>query len=924
MTPIFFAKKATFVSVAIAILLSGLSACSKHETSVTLVADAKQLLQKGDSKGAVIQLKNAVQSNPEDAEARLALGTLYNDLGDNVSAEKELRKAQALGLPKARVLPGLANALAGQQQFQTLLTETESPEAQANLDIVGLRGDAFLAIQQPDKAKQAYDLVLASQAHNTHALVGLARHCLSQRDIECANRISDQAVTSNPNDPDAWIFKGDLLRALGKADESIAAYDKVLALKPAHRTAHIEKAYAEIGSRKFDAAAADLEAARKITPNNLIITYTQALLDFTQGKLPAAKESILKVLRVAPDHMPTVLLAGAIEVGLGSPQQAEKHLRKYLEKNPKNNYARKLLVGTLTKLGQAQEAATLLSPMLATEDKDPEMFALAGEAAMQTRDYAKAAAYFERATALAPNAARVRTALAMSKLAQGDSDRAVSELEQSTKLDAKSVQSGSLLVLTELRLKHFDKAQAAIKTLEAAQPTDPVVQNLKGGVYMAKDDVVNARASFERAITLQPAYVPAVINLAQLSLKEKKPEEAKQRLLAFLEVNKKNVEVMSFLAKLAENQNKPEEVLMWRERASNENPDAVAPALQLGMLYLRTGQAQKSLTLLRKLQVANPQNPDVLSLLGQAQLGTNELPGALETYNKLAGVAPKSGLPHFRLAMVHMAMKNPTAAMDDLKKAVSIEPELMEAQFAMAELAGNSGKFDQAMAIAKSVQQMHPKLAAGFTLEGNIQIAQHKPALAKRPFEQAYAITKEPAQFIKLHGLMRAMGQDKEAAALLAQWQALHPADQQVMLYQAEIDLASKQYKAASDRLEAVLKQNPNSAAALNNLAWAYQQQQDPRALKTAEQANGLAPDNPAIMDTLGWLLVEKGDLKRALPLLQKAVGLAPQAPDIRYHLAFGLNKSGDKAGARKELEQVVAAKNYAQIEQARALLKSL
>ena len=109
-------------------------------------------------------------------------------------------------------------------------------------------------------------------------------------------------------------------------------------------------------------------------------------------------------------------------------------------------------------------------------------------------------------------------------------------------------------------------------------------------------------------------------------------------------------------------------------------------------------------------------------------------------------------------------------------------------------------------------------------------------------------------------------------------------------------------------QFEAILKKAPNDAAALNNLAWTYQQLKDPRALETAEAAYRLAGDNPAVMDTLGAILTERGDPKRAVTLLQKAVALAPpQSADLRLHLAEALAKSGDKAGARKELEQLAA-----------------
>jgi Flp pilus assembly protein TadD len=144
-------------------------------------------------------------------------------------------------------------------------------------------------------------------------------------------------------------------------------------------------------------------------------------------------------------------------------------------------------------------------------------------------------------------------------------------------------------------------------------------------------------------------------------------------------------------------------------------------------------------------------------------------------------------------------------------------------------------------------------------------------------------------------------------------------------MYIAETHLANKQYKPAIALLESIVKQNPANPSALNNLAWAYQQEKDPRALATAEQALKSAADSPAVMDTLGWVLVEQGNTARGVPLLQQAVAKAPESAEFRYHLAVGLNKAGDKTGARKELDTLLAKnKSFAQVEEARALLKLL
>jgi putative PEP-CTERM system TPR-repeat lipoprotein len=279
-----------------------------------------------------------------------------------------------------------------------------------------------------------------------------------------------------------------------------------------------------------------------------------------------------------------------------------------------------------------------------------------------------------------------------------------------------------------------------------------------------------------------------------------------------------------------------------------------------------------------------------------------------------------------RLASAHSVLKNEAAAAADLKRAVELQPDLLQARVAQVELAARRGNLDDAIGFARQAQkQAGPASAVGYMLEGDVQLSQKKPALALPSYQKAYELSQAPQVLLKLAALMQQSGKAKEAQALVAQYQKQHPGEPGSAMFLAEQHLADKQYKAAIALLEPVVQRFPNNGVALNNLAWAYQQDKDPRALATAEQALKANSDNPAVMDTLGWMLVEKGDTARALPLLQKAAALVPNAPDIQYHLAYGLAKSGDKAGARKELDKLLSQNRpFAQIEDARALLKTL
>lgn len=906
-----------------AILHAGLTGCDRFRSADSLVSEARQYQEKGDSKAAIIQLKNALQKKSDNAEARYLLGSIYLQTDDAVSAEKELRKALEAGMPRDKVAPSLARALLMQGKFQKLLDETK--DVHADVVLQSLQGNAYLALGKNAEARQSFENVLKISPDLPEALIGLAKYHLGGGDMENAARLSEQAVAKNPKDMESWRFRGDMLRAQGKIEQALAAYDEGLKIKPDDANLHVVKAHTQIGRGKFAEAKAELDAARKSSPGNLGTAYMQALLDFSQRNNAAALESLQQVLRVAPEHLPSLLLAGAVHYALGSNEQAEQSLKKYLDKNPDNAYARKLLASAQLKDGQAQRAAATLAPILRKDTQDVQLLVLAGEIFIRQHDFTSATEYFEKAAALAPKAATVHTGLALAKFSRGDDDVGVTELERAFSLDPKSSQAGLLLVMAHLKQKEFDKALAAVKVLEREQPDNPLVQNVKGGAYLAKQDVANARASFEKAVSLQPTYFPAVANLARLDLQAKNPEAARKRFETLLEKDKKNMQAQLALAELARSRGQSEEARTWLERASNDHPDAIEPARMLAAYYLQEGDKQKALAYAKQAQSSNPGKSDFVELLAQTEYAGGDIASALDSYGKLAVLLPDSPQVQFRIASLHMAMKNSSAAIDALRNALRIDPDFADAQAGLANIEVQKGNYGEALAIARAMQKRNAKSPAGYTLEGDVQMAQKNPALAVKAYEQAAAIAKDGSLMIRTHAALTQAGRGKEGDSRLAQWIQDHPSDTQARSYLAQMNLLAGKNKEAIEHLQVLLQENPRNAATLNNLAWAYSQQKDPQAIEYAEKAYQIAADNPAILDTLGWILIEQGKLERGLSLLRKASSLEPGSGDIRYHYAVGLFKSGDKAGARKELDQVLSAgKPFSKMNEAKALLKDL
>lgn len=850
-----------------------------------------------------------MQKNPDDAEARYLLGMIYQETGDPVSAEKELRKALTLGMDRDKVMPGLGKVLLMQGQFQKVLDETGQTAAKgpASPEILGLRGNAYLALSKHQDAKLSFEQALQAKADFADALLGMARLAIVDKDIDAAMRFADLAVDKNPKNIDARLFKGDLLRAQGKIEPALVAYGEALKIMPDNTPARLSMASVELAAGKFDAARADIEAARKKAPKNLMVNYLQALLDFRQGKHAAALDSLQQILRTAPNHMPSVLLAGAVQFSLGSLQQAEQHLKTYLDKDPNNLYARKLLVATQLRQERLDDAARTLVPLDPEHSNDAGVHVVAAEIALAKKQFAQASAHFEKAAQISPSNAAIRTELGLSRMAQGDK-RALADLQTASGLEGESGRADILIVLSQIKNQQYDAALTSIAVLEKKMPQSPLPWNYRGASYLGKKDIAKARDSLEHALKLDPKFFPAAANLAQLDLKDGQATNARKRFEDILKADPKHLQAMLAMADLSQRQKDEKAYASWLEKAANANPQAIQPHLLLARYLLAKGENAKAVSAAREAVNAQPKNPAALDLLGTAQFASKELGNALDTYRKLADQLPSQAEPRLKLAQVQIAMKQTGDARKTLQEALGVKPDLIEAQLMLGGLEIQSARYDEAQKIAKQIQQQKPDSPAGLMLEGDTALARKQYPAALAAFERAHKLSPSPATLIRLHQALAGAGRFEEGEKQLATWLASHPQDGGTRLYLADRLIARGAFKAASEHYLLLNQQGPGNLVVLNNLAWALSELKDSRALSFAEQALKLQPDNPTILDTYGWLLTQSGQPAKGLGYLQRAVSQAPDVAEIRWHLAATLVKTGDTAHARQELERLLAS----------------
>lgn len=919
--------RSSFTRFAAGALLFGYAAAGLSASVQDYVREAKSYQAKGEYRSAVIQLKNALQQQPKHADARLLLGEVYLKMGDGAAAEKELLRAKDLGIDASRYLLPLGRSYLQQGQPKRVLEQIKAQgtvPVEVRADISALRGRAYLLVGELAKAQDEFAAGLRLNPRAPDLLIGQAQLQLAKQDLAAAERSADAAIAADARNVEGWLMKGELKRLKKDMAGARDAFQKVLTIEPENVLARLGRATALVGLRQVDLAAKDVDAVRQAAPQHPLANFLHAVVLLNQNKTAEAAETLQRVLLVAPNHAPSYLLLGMTHYGRNELEQASESLSKFLGIQPDHVPARKLLAAVHLRLKQPQRAMETLDIVAKQAGGDPQLLSLLGSAYMQKGEYAKGTEYIEKAVAINPEAALLRTQLAMSHLADGKENEALSALKSAVQLDQGLAQADILLVLTELHKRNYDGAAAAAQAFIKKSPKNPVAYNLLGAAYQGKGDIKRAREQYQNALRIAPRYSTAELNLARLDQQQGSAESARTRYSNILAYDDKHVGAMLGLAQLALRSGDKEKAIGWLERARNRNPGAIEPSVLLSDYYLRENDALKALTIARELADEHPSSPIALQALGRAQLANGQHASAISSLRKVAEIAPKSADAQYILATAYIEADNLKAAREALGRALKLQPSHLGARVALAGLEVKDKRPQEALRIARELQKQQPKAPQGYSLEGDVQMALKNSLGAAAAYAQAFERAPGAALAMAQFRAHWQAGAKNAAYEALARWLKASPRDVATRMALASA-LEGEYPDRAILQYEEVLKIDASNVAALNNAAWLYHARGDARALKYAEQAYRLKNNDPAVVDTYGWILLQRGQVAEGLKALRYAATHAPHVAEIRYHLAVALEKANQPADARKELERLLRAQNdFAQRREAEAMLRRM
>ncbi|GAB1389543.1 hypothetical protein MASR1M6_17240 [Rubrivivax sp.] len=906
-------------------LLTGCTA----EAPEDILASARGYQAEGKTAEAEIELKRLLERNAEASEARLMLGKLLLARDDGAGAEVELQRALSAGAQESEVLPSLARAMLMIGKPRQVIDAYGSkhltePAAQAELQTAVAA--AYWHFDQREKAAQAINAALRTAPGSAVAAIEKARMAALGGDIEGALRLLDGVLAREPANADAGSAKAYLLwLAKGDSAAALAALKAVLGAHPGHIPSLAGTVSIQFQQGEAKAARAAFETLKKVAPANPETTFFEAQFAFVDGDLPRTREFLDLLLKHFPEHTRALELAAATEYRLGQDISAQAYAARALKLQPGLALARQIMARSLLRMGSPDQALQALTPLLQGTAGDAKSLALAGEILLQMGDARRADEAFKRAVAIAPKDTGLRTLAALARLQGGQAEIATRELEALAAGDP-SAQADQALVSARIAAGDWVGAGKAIDTMAAKLPGRPLPDLLRGQVLVAQRDAAGARRSFEAALAKDAKYFPAVAALASFEVATGKPQNARQRVKAYLDAVPRHEQAILLLASIPADDGTPaRDAAQILVDAVREDPKSVRLQLALIERHIRNADTASALNAAQAAATALPNEPAILRALAQAQLGAGQSRQASATMYQLTALLPGDASLQMGLAEALLAEKNRDGAEAALKKALEIDRELGEAHRALAMLAFQDGDAEKALAIAREMQKRKPESALGHATEGDIQARRRNWAAAAPAYRKALDQSDASEAAIKLHTAYRALGRSADATTLAAEWEKKRPKDPAFRFYLGDLATNKGDFADAETQYRAVLSTQPANAMAMNNIAWLLQKQGKPGALAMAERANATMPNRAPILDTLAGIQAAAGKVGQAVETQSAAVSAEPRDPDLKLRLARYQLDAGQRDDARQTLKLLTElGAGYPKQAEVRSLLKSL
>jgi putative PEP-CTERM system TPR-repeat lipoprotein len=636
----------------------------------------------------------------------------------------------------------------------------------------------------------------------------------------------------------------------------------------------VKRAEAHRAEGKPRSSLVELKNAVQKSPENVAARVLLADISLQIGDPYAAERELLWARDKAERAVVEPDLAKAW-LALGKADRVLKEIAPKPEDSPQLQAA---ILGLRSQAyiasGRLDEAETELVSAAKADASAPEVLAGQAQLAWRKKDLATASKLAGEAAKAAPRDLGINALNADILLAVGDAAAAEQAWSGIAKLSENSVPSRVGIARAELAQKKLPEAIKELDAVLKASPRSAIASHLRGLAAYQTKDYAGAKAYSEKALSVAGDYMPSVLVAGASSYALEQYEQANRYL----------------------------------QRYIAEVPGNVGARKLLAQTQIRLGRGANAVATLKAGLKENPQDVELLALVGTMAARTGDLRAGGNYLQQAVALAPDDPRLRARLGMTKIALGE-KEGVDDLEKAIEIDPTFTQAEVALIVAELRSGKFQEALDRAKRLQESADSAAAGYFFAGAAHAGLRQLDLAEADYQKALELRPGNVAARTNLAMLAAQRHDFDLARQrLTQILKDNPDRLDTMLRLAMIEQATNHQKEAAEWLERAVAAHPDTVLPRLYLSRFKLLSGDPaKALEVAGPALERFPKEPSLLEVVGQAQLALGRAKDAVATFGNLAELRPEAASPQLSLAKAYAALGDATKQQEALEKALA-----------------
>lgn len=729
------------------------------------------------------------------------------------------------------------------------------------------------------KARLEFKNALQIDPRFADAYFMLGQTALRQGDLRNAYAYLSRTVDLAPGNIEAQLLLGKILLTAGIPGKALEKANTVLARDSLNTEAHLLKAGALIADRKEDQARLILVGLikRGVRKPDLYLMMARIFQTKNEG---ARVEQILKEGEEAnPESVPLLLSLAHLYAGTGRIGETEKTLKRIVTLQPRNTAHRLNLASLYWDTNRKEEAVQELGWITRSAPSDEGAWMSVAKFYLSKRKADDGEKTLKAGVSKNPRSMNLRFALSELYMGTGRTEGAISILKESLSIpkDERSPDIARIknaLALCHLLRGETDQAQIYVNDALRVFPKNQDLHFTKGKIYLKNGDSSNAVSEFRSLVGENPQFIPGYLALADAHILNRDLDLA---------------------------------VKVLREPLKDA-PDSMDLLLALARVYVMKKDPDSARSTLRKALEYHPDHYQIHADIGDLFLAQKDFRKAEQEYRAILLKHPDREIGYVKLARSSMTQGKPGQGIFVLEEGYRNIPQSWQLFDLLVRAYLAKPDYTKAVLLCRDRILKNPRDAFAYNILGKLYGSRKEYTKAQSAFEHAIRIQQVwPEPYGNLARMYMAQGKRDDAIRRFERAISENPKVAAPYLSLGMIYELSDDYAGSSRTYAKALAEIPDLWPAANNLAFILSNHPSAkadieRALALARRAQSIAPNEPAVIDTLGWVYFRMGDMRQASAYIGSALDRAPQNPTYNYHMGMVHYRSGRIGDAREKL----------------------